>query len=342
MTVARHLMIQSHTRSPARVQIRPTGRVDVLTASRGLTRRDAALLSYLAEHRVLTSLQVARLLFGSYARSRARLAALYDRGVLARFRRDIWPGSEPWRYTLGPVGAVVHAAATGESLPRPATVTEKTLRLANSSHTEHLLGVNDFFTNLAGWSRTHQPHNGSDGSQGTGGGDDSGEDHVADAGGVLSRWMPEHAIARTCGDIVRPDAYGEWTVHGRTVGFFYEHDTGTEPLDVLVGKVAKYGDLAQAGIARPVLFRLPSSTREHNLREAMTRSWPARTPVPVATTAADQVGPPTYDIAPASPCPAEAVWLPAGRHRRVRLADLHLPDTSSTEPRPETGWEAAA
>jgi hypothetical protein len=297
--VSRHSSIHPHT--PPRVDIRPAGRASspqaALTHSRGLTARDAEVIGYLARHRVLTSLQLARLVFGSYSHARSRLAVLHERGVLARFRRDIWPGSQPWRYTLGPVGAVVHAAATGAALPRPATVTETVLRLAHSSHTEHRLGVNDFFATLAGHAQHHPEC-------------------------TLGEWWPENEIAETCAGIVRPDAYGEYITDGRTVAFFYEYDTGTEPLETLVEKVGKYAELADAGIRKPILFQLPATSREHHLHEALTRRWPVKPPVPVATLPADQLAPPGDRITPARPSVVDALWLPVGHTRRCALADL--------------------
>ncbi len=209
--VSRHSSIHPHT--PPRVDIRPARKADLLH-SRGLTARDATVIHYLARHRVLTAVQLARLVFGSYSHARSRLAVLHARGVLARFRREVWPGSQPWRYTLGPLGAVVHAAATGAALPRPATITDTVLRLAHSTHTEHRLGVNDFFTTLAGHAQ-HHPHC------------------------ALREWWPEHEVGDTCAGIVRPDAYGEYTDHDRTLAFFYEYDTGTETLDTLVAKISK-------------------------------------------------------------------------------------------------------
>ncbi|WP_052372387.1 replication-relaxation family protein [Amycolatopsis taiwanensis] len=248
-----------------------------------------SLLSYLDRHRVLTALQVTRLLFGSPHHARHRLTALYNRGVLARFRREVWPGSQPWRYTLGHVGATVHAAATDNPLPKPSTVTEKVLRLANSPHTEHLLGVNEFFTRLAGAARAHN-------------------------GCVLRQWWPETITADACGGIVRPDGYGEYTDPHGTLGFFYEHDTGTETLDTLTDKITKYAELARAGITKPVLFRLPSLAREQHLHVAITRRWPAGVPVLIATTAADH-------SAPCEPA-TDAVWLPAGHTRHHTLTEL--------------------
>lgn len=315
--VARHRCISISPSSPARVEMRPAGREDVLAATRGLTPRDAELLAYLDEHRVLTALQAARLLFGSYSRARSRLAVLYERGVLARFRRDIWPGTEPWRYTLGVAGAVVRAAATeAERLPRAADVTEKVLRLAHSSHTDHLVGVNDFFATLAGYARTH------DNCQ-------------------LARWEPEAVVADACGGIVRPDAYGEWIQDGSKVGFFYEHDTGSEPLKVLVGKIAKYRELSYLDIRRPVFFRLPNAAREGHLHQALQKRWSFGPPVPVAITSGEQLVPAGNALRPASPCAADAVWLAVGATGgRRRLAELRSPQTTA-DPPPDT-WPRAA
>jgi hypothetical protein len=61
-------------------------------------------------------------------------------------------------------------------LPKPSTVTEKVLRLAHSPHTEHLLGVNEFFTRLAGHARLPD-------------------------GCALRQWLPETITADACGGI---------------------------------------------------------------------------------------------------------------------------------------------
>lgn len=283
---------------PPRVQLQPASAGEALARSRGLTDRDLSLLTYLHRHRVLTALQITRLLFGSPHHARHRLTALYQRGVLARFRREVWPGSQPWRYTLGHIGAAVHAAATDQPLPKPSAVTEKVLRLAHSPHTEHLLGVNEFFTHLAATARTHD-------------------------GCTLAQWWPDTITADACGGIVRPDGYGEYTDPHGTIGFFYEHDTGSETLDTLTAKITKYADLARAGIIKPVLFGLPSTAREQNLHDAITRQWPAGTPIPIATTADH----------PAAHNPAtDPVWLRPGHTHRHRITQLPIPRTRSTQP----------
>lgn len=313
---------------PPRVQLGPPPRGrDVTRASTGLTARDAAVIHLLHRHRVLTALHLARLEFGSYSAARSRLALLHARGVLARFRRDTWPGSQSWRYTLGHIGALVHAATTGTPFPRPATITDTVLRLAHSSHTEHLLGVNTFFTTLAGHTRHHP-------------------------GTALAQWATEAEAAELCGGVLRPDGYATYTetVHGtdgvidgtaetRTLTFFYEHDTGTESLDVLLDKIATYGELAAAGLAHPVLIELPGLRREHNLHTALARRWPAGHPAAVATLPADQLAPTGRAITPAAPSPLDALWLPAGHTQRRALAHLAPahPDTPTRPARRTAG-----
>lgn len=66
----------------------------------------------------------------------------------------------------------------------------------------------------------------------------------------------------------------------RTVDFFLEYDTGTEPLPRLIDKLSGYASLATAGgPAGPVLFQLPGARREAGLHRFLAHS-----PVPVETT----------------------------------------------------------
>lgn len=198
--------------TPAGVQISTARPATAIAEGDRLTARDHQVISLLAEHKVMTADQLARVAFPSDTRARQRLLQLTRRAVLARFRHHRRPGSLPWNYTLGLLGATVHAAATGAPLPRPAEITNRVLRLHYSPSLAHLLGANDFFTRLIGDART------------TGRGE-------------LTVWWPEPTAARACGGLVRPDGYGEWAEGGGAVGFFYEHDTGSETLGALVGKV---------------------------------------------------------------------------------------------------------
>ena len=206
------------------MHINPITLPAALAEGRRLTARDHRIIVLLAEHRVLTAVQVTRAVgFPNPTRARHRLLALSQRGVLARFRDCRRPGSAPWHYTLGVGGAAVHAAATGAPLPRRGEVVERVMRLHHSRDLDHRLGVNDFFTRLLAHAHDHP------------------ESYRLDT------WWPEATISAACAGIVRPDGYGEWTdttgAPPVTVGFFLEHDTGTEPHRRLLDKIDKYGEL---------------------------------------------------------------------------------------------------
>jgi hypothetical protein len=162
-----------------------------------------------------------------------------------------------------------------------------------SRNLEHLLGVNQFFTDLAGHERTHD-------------------------GCRLRHWWPASRLARfnppgsTAYGAVHADGLGVWTERDRTVAFYLEHDTGTEALTVLVDKLAGYTALAQrGGPGWPVLFWLHSAAREANLHRRLAD---ARVVVPVATAARDRVDP----VSPADP-----IWHlhgePGPRRRLVEV-----------------------
>jgi hypothetical protein len=87
----------------------------VLAAASHLTARDRRLVRAVAEHRVLTTSQVAALGFGSVITARHRLSVLVEIGALRRFRPHREIGSAPWHYLLGPIGA---AHARSRPLPR--------------------------------------------------------------------------------------------------------------------------------------------------------------------------------------------------------------------------------
>lgn len=279
--------------NPARVHIESASTSEALARSRGLTDRDFTLISYLERHRVLTAVQVSRLLFNSDTHARHRLTALYQRGVLARFRREVWPGSQAWRYTLGHVGATLQAATTGTAFPRPAKVTEQVLRLAHAPTTEHLLGVNDFFTLLAGHART-DPHC------------------------HLDEWVPESVTAEACAGIVRPDGYGAWTEHHNHVGFFVEYDNDTETLDTLTSKIDKYAELARTVVRKPVLIVVTNPSREQHTHHALARRYPGGVPVPIATAYLS----PDHASRKRPPAVHGPVWLRPGAAHRCRLIDL--------------------
>jgi hypothetical protein len=264
--------------TPDQVRITPAKIEHAIAESRRLTDRDDHVIRLLAMHRAMTAELLARIAdFPNETRARHRLLLLFQRGVLARFRRCHRPGSLPWVYTLGLIGAAIHAAHTDQPLPRPAEITQRIVRLHYSRTLDHNLAVNDFFSYLAAHAR-HMP------------------------GCRLELWWSEAEAAQACGNLVRPDGYAEWTEHGRTLGFFLEHDTGHEPLRKLIEKINRYTELARAGISRPILFHLPSAAREANLHRAIARRFPGSgPPIPLAT---------AIHAHSSNPSPAAPIWLP--------------------------------
>ncbi len=132
---------------------------DAIAAQRQLTPRDLRLLGLLAAHRALTAHQIVRILFTDDNTARKRLVLLTNRNILARFRACIRPGSQEYRYTLGPLGAMIHAATTDAPIPIPRAVHEKVLKLSRNPQLDHLLGINEFFTTLHYHARTIQDAN---------------------------------------------------------------------------------------------------------------------------------------------------------------------------------------
>jgi predicted transcriptional regulator len=130
----------------------------VLQLRARLTERDLLLLEWLADHQVLTTPQIATALFSSLGFAQRRLLALHRAGVIERFR-PLRPGggAYPWHYVLAQTGAETIAAARGQSSPRPSETAQRIRRIATSRTLDHRLGVNQFFTDLAGHARTHPP-----------------------------------------------------------------------------------------------------------------------------------------------------------------------------------------
>ncbi|WP_370946601.1 replication-relaxation family protein [Amycolatopsis sp. cg5] len=274
--------------TPPGIEIAPATLAEAIDEGRRLTDRDRSLIDLLADHRVFTAEQVARLDFPNDTRARHRLVLLHRRGVLARFRRCVRPGSQPWRYTLGLLGEAIHAASSGDPLPRASAVRERIIRLAESRTLDHLLGVNDFFTTLSGHAQK-----------------------VPNC--ELLDWWPESRVASICGKIVRPDGYGEWSENDRKLGFFLEYDNGTERLADVVEKIDKYAELATAGVTKPVLFVFPNTPRNHHFQQLAHRHGVPPS-VPILSTDTDY-------LAAAQAAFADRVWLPVGGSRLVRLID---------------------
>lgn len=271
---------------PSRIRLTPATVTGELAR---LTERDQWILALLDEHKVFTTEQLTEVAFGALGRARNRLNTLHQRGVLDRFRHLVRPGSQSWRWTLGPVGAAILAAGRDESPPRPGSVREATMRLAASPQLAHRLGLNGFFTALHAYARHRQ-------------------------GVELAGWWSEARARRATGDLARPDAAGLWQVGDRKVAFWLEYDRGTEPVrSRLVGKLDDYANLAGTKWAFPLLFWLPAAARESHLHTALASAGRVQGLL-VATTCAE--------FAQAHGGPAGPVWQPVGRTTRRKLIDL--------------------
>ncbi len=266
---------------------RPGAVPDLAELAGRLTERDRELCRLILEHRVLTSMHCAQLVFASAVTARHRLVILAGLRVLDRFRPtwQLGQGSPPWHYVLGPAGAAVLAAEQAGTVAELGWRRDRTLSIAYSPQLVHLVGVNGFFAALAAHARRRR-----------------------DA--ALAAWWSERRCAQRWGQLVRPDGYGRWRQAGAEVDFFLEYDRATEDLGRLLAKLDGYAELAAVSrIATPVLFWLPSPGRE-----ASFRAVAAQAGVPVATATGQ-----------ASAGPAGPVWLPLSAEpagRRVPLAAL--------------------
>ncbi|MEV1329922.1 replication-relaxation family protein [Micromonospora costi] len=244
---------------PSEPRQRPPSQKELLRYLRQLTLRDHQLLDWLAEHYLLSTDQIATALFPSKRSAWLRLAVLHRIGAVHRFS-DIRAGTSQRLYTLGPLGLVVHPhpytdPARADARPTRTSV-ERATRIIGSGRLRHLLGTNQLFIDLHAYTRT-------------------------DPSARLVRWWSEqHTTAAYTLAGIRPDGHGIWHAAGRAVGFFLEHDNGTEPLHTVLRKLRAYERLAEYGPRYPVLLRVPNHRREANLLDALAG---VPTAMPVAT-----------------------------------------------------------
>jgi hypothetical protein len=255
-------------------------------AAARLTPRDFQILEHLFHHRVLTTHQLQKLFFTTPQPTRRRLGILRNLGMIARARPWTPTGSYPNHWVLGPAGAEVLALRNQTTVKELGYDPDRAMSPALSSKRSHHIGVNDFFVTLAHLAR-HRPNT------------------------HLRAWLSEKQCIKMWGDRPRPDAYGCWAENGSQIDFFLEHDTGSMTLAKVTDKLAAYADLADnTNVNSPILFWLPSRTRETNLRHLITT-----TDLPIATAVQTEL-----DDGPAGPC-----WLPIPSRpdrQRLRLADL--------------------
>ncbi|MGQ0773482.1 MAG: replication-relaxation family protein [Pseudonocardiales bacterium] len=243
-----------------------------------LVDRDRRLLALLAEHKVLTTNQIAAIEFLSVRRAQDRLRQLREMGVVFAFRESYSRGgTSQTRYALGYLGARLIAAQRAERPPAPKAYTESLERLALWPKLDHQLGVNDFFCALAAHRNPARLR-------------EARREGEVDG---LTQWWSE----RRCTEFfwkyqgggretrLRPDGYGCWEEHGRTVRFFLEHDTGTESLTKVTGKIDDYAAFPTDAFG-VLLFSVHSTRREIALRAALHRALAGNEPGFVIATAA--------------------------------------------------------
>ncbi|WP_062993782.1 replication-relaxation family protein [Nocardia anaemiae] len=308
---------QSDLRAPRPARPRASDTVALVAR---LTERDRWILRMLHEHRVLTTNHLAELAFPTPKLALRRLAILHEHRVIDRFRPLRTRGSAPSHWVLAPAGAAVLAAEAGTSVRELGYNHQQALAIAHSLHLTHTLGVSDWFTALT----SHYRH------------------HISDDDGARVRgWWSQTRCQRLWGDLARPDAFGRYTHprSGTVLDFFLEYDLATTSLPRVATKLSGYSELARTtGLITPVLFWVPTTTREINARERVRRTWeqlPDPEAVPVATAAAELLAPLS------DPSPADRVWLPLDTSgaTRLRLWELASVWPRRTPPDPEIDTE---
>jgi hypothetical protein len=284
----------------------PSTALSLLAYSDRLGPRDYTLALLLDEHRVLTGPQITAILFRSPYTCRNRLHVLRRIGFLDRFI-PYRPGqTPPVHWVAGPLAARYAALSQDKRVPTPRTVREQQDGIVSTRHLAHQVGTNQFFTDLLSHSRTHPNTR-------------------------LARWWSAGHTSRATADRIRPDGYGIWADSHRQVSFYLEHDTGTETLATLAGKLVLYRKLrADGGPGGPILFWLPSAAREAHLHQRLAGVNLGE--IVIATAARDSA-------ARAGLGPADPVWRRVGNGRhRLALADLPsvTGDTTGLNPSPPT------
>jgi hypothetical protein len=251
------------------------------SAADRITARDAQMLRLIAEHRVLTSNQLTTAFFNHPSKARLRIGILREAGLIETFRP---PGGRAALHCVATAKALKLLGADRSAMP-PAGKAQAATAAALRPDLGHLRGVNEFFCQLMAHARRTR-------------------------GAALEEWRSEWTTAVLFPGRVRADGFARWRVGEQWCEFFFEYDTGSEPLHRLVAKLDGYDDLMHtADTCCPVLFWLTSARREHHVQLALKA---AKVEVPFATAAGD---PEHTDV-------AGAVWLPSFADRRLALAEL--------------------
>lgn len=208
------------------------------------------MLEMLAQHRYLTTEQVASLFFPSLRTAQRRLKLMRRLGFVMRWRQ-IEPN---WRklsslFLLTETGAGYVAAERGEQpdalVRRSWNAAERTWSLL------HELEVNAFFVDLAELSRDM-------------------------AGFGLYHWLSEdrmrsNVMQRDNRRPIAPDGWGRFLCPDREVLFHLEMDRGTEDARHLADKVAGYVHFYGSGSPEHVLFVAPTQQAEARIHQAIRR-----------------------------------------------------------------------
>lgn len=259
----------------------------LIEQSHRLRARDYTIASLLHQHTTLTTDQLTMVVFTNPITCRHRLGTLRSFGFVDRFIRRNHSGAPNLIcWVPGPLSARLMALSAGENPPTAKALRERQDRIYANPTLDHLIATNWFFIKLLAHARIHPQTS-------------------------LLRWWSERTTAAAFGQRIHPDGHGVWADGDRQIGFFLELDRGTEPIGTLARKLSSHRKLrAEGGPSSPVLFVLPSRTREQNLhRRLAERPEPG---VVVATTS------PEFGDNPAG-----TVWRLVGNGRhRLALAEL--------------------
>ena len=189
------------------------------------------------------------------------------------------------------------AAEGGRNIDRVSVRRDRQLALARSTHLDHRVGANGFFTALVAAGRASE------------GGAELGKWlNVSDAHGWAESQTRDALVP-----VPRADGFGRWDADGESVAFFLEWDTGSETHRQLRTKMQRYVDFAanMVGSMPWVLFVFPTARREMHVRSALRRVQGAER-APVATA-----------HLPEAHHPENVVWWPLkSTAGRVLLSEL--------------------
>jgi hypothetical protein len=251
----------------------------------------------LDEHKVLTTRQIAAIEFSSFRRAQDRLRQLREMQVVFAFRDSYSTGgTSQTRFALGYQGARL-IAAQRSATPTPKAYTESLERLGLAQVCAPARRQRVFW-HLAAHSRSHR---------------DSA---------LTQWWWSENrctAFFWNGTTKLRPDGYSCWEERGRTVRFFLEFDTGSEPLPKVARKLDDYAAFATDSFG-VLLFSVHSGRREIHLRDALAKALGRSTPgIVIATSSRDL----DHSDGPAGP-----LWSPLNlgvdqrTSGRLRLSEL--------------------